>query len=296
VASTPGQGGRFFVWLPWREARVAAGATPLAPRQGPAWAGRPLALVIEDNDHAAELMRVQLEPEGFEIVRAASARHALELLTTRLPMVIILDLLLPDMDGWDLLALLKLPDAPSAHIPVVSVSIGADVQKGYSLGASAVLQKPVSRVELLGAFDDAGMTGARPVTRVLIVDDDPKAVELLATYLQGPHYQVLRAHGGREGIAMARREQPDLIVLDLMMPEVSGFDVVEMLKDSQDTAAIPVVVVTAKTLTAQDKATLHGLVAAVLQKSTFDRGRFANEVRRAIATSPPVLPEEVAAS
>jgi CheY-like chemotaxis protein len=270
---------------------VAAEAAA-ASRAGSALVGRPLALLIEDNDHAAELMRVQLEPEGFEIVRAASARQALEALGTRLPAVIILDLLLPDMDGWDLLALLKLPGATSARIPVVIVSIVADARKGFSLGASAVLQKPVSRDELLGALDDAGMSGPM-VTRVLIVDDDPKAVELLATYLRGPRYEVLRAHGGKEGIATARREQPDLIVLDLMMPEISGFDVVEVLKDGPDTATIPIVVVTAKSLTAQDKATLHGLVAAVLQKSTFDHRRFVNEVHRAIAGSPQALPVEV---
>jgi CheY-like chemotaxis protein len=121
------------------------------------------------------------------------------------------------------------------------------------------------------------------MTRVLLVDDDPKAVDLLAAYLQGPNYSVLRAYCGRDGIAMAQRERPDLIVLDLMMPGVSGFDVVEMLKDSPETATIPIMVVTAKTLTAQDKATLNGMVAVVLQKSDFDHRRFLNEVRRAIA-------------
>ena len=273
------------MWLPWREAGAAAGPVLQAQHQRSASAGRLLALLIEDNDHAAELIRLQLESEGFEIIRAATARHALDALVERLPAIIILDLLLPDMDGWDLLAQLKLPDSASAHIPVVIVSIVADVRKGFSLGASAVLQKPVSREELLGALVDAGVAGARPVSTVLIVDDDPKAAELLATYLKGPSYRVLRAHGGIEGIETARREQPDLIVLDLMMPEVSGFDMVEMLKDSPGTAAIPIVVVTAKTLTAQDKATLNDLVAVVLQKATFNHGRFVNEVHRALAAN-----------
>ena len=278
VASTPGQGSRFLVWLPWREAGVAAGPALQLQHQRSVSAGRPLALVIEDNDRAAELIRLQLESEGFEIIRVGTAQHGLDALARRLPTIIILDLLLPDMDGWDLLALLKLPDSASAHIPVVIVSIVADMRRGFSLGASAVLQKPVSREELLGALVDAGIAGTRPVSTVLIVDDDPKAVELLATYLKGPSYRVLRAHGGAEGIETARRERPDLIVLDLLMPEVSGFDVVEMLKDSAETAAIPIVVVTAKTLTAQDKATLNSLVAVVLQKTSFNHGRFLNEV------------------
>ena len=283
LASTPAQGSRLFVWLPWREAGAAAGPVLNTGAQRAAPAGRPLALLIEDNEHAAELMRVQLEPAGFEIVRAATARGALDWLATRQPTVVVLDLLLPDMDGWDLLGLLKLPDSATAHIPVVIVSIVADMRRGFSLGASAVLQKPVSRDELLGALASVHVHDRKPMTRVLVVDDDPKAVELLAAYLHGPRYSVSRAHGGKEGIAMAQRERPDLIVLDLMMPEVSGFDVVEVLKDSPETATIPIVVVTAKTLTTQDKATLNGLVAVVLQKATFDHGRFVNEVRRAVA-------------
>ncbi|MES2939234.1 MAG: response regulator [Pseudomonadota bacterium] len=283
VASTPGEGTRVVVWLPWREASAAAEQVQGAAFRGSASIARPLALLIEDNDHAAELLRVQLEPAGFDTVRAATGRLALDWLADRVPTVVVLDLLLPDMDGWDMLGLLKQPGAPTARIPVVIVSIVADTRKGISLGASAVLQKPVSRDELLHALADANVNGSRLVTRVLVVDDDPKAVELLAAYLQGPKYSVLRAHGGRDGIEAARRERPDLIVLDLMMPEVSGFDVVEALKDTPETAAIPIVVITAKTLTAQDKATLNGLVAVVLQKTDFDHGRFMNEVHRAIA-------------
>ena len=282
LASTPAQGTRLFVWLPWREA-AAAGPVSSAGPQGAAATGKPVALLIEDNDHAAELMRVTLEPAGFEMSRAATARAALDWLATRQPTVVVLDVLLPDIDGWDLLGLLKLPGRATAHIPVVIVSIVADERKGFSLGACAVLQKPVSREQLLGAIADAHGTGVRPMTRVLLVDDDPKAVDLLAAYLQGPNYSVLRAYGGRDGVAIAQRERPDLIVLDLMMPGVSGFDVVEMLKDSPETATIPIMVVTAKTLTPQDKATLNGMVAVVLQKSDFDHRRFLNEVRRAIA-------------
>jgi signal transduction histidine kinase/CheY-like chemotaxis protein len=283
LASNPGAGSRFVVWLPWRAtsaSRIAA--LPAQRAQAPA-VRRPIALLIEDNHNAAELMRLQLEPEGFEIARATCARDALEWLQLRQPTVVILDLLLPDMDGWDLLAKLKQPEAPTARIPVVIVSIVADARKGFSLGASGVLQKPVSREELLHALADTGALGQHETTRVLLVDDDPKALELLAAYLPGPGFQVLRACGGREGIALARRERPDLIVLDLMMPEVSGFDVVDALKDHADTADIPIVVVTAKTLTPQDKDTLYGLVAVVLQKSEFDRGGFVREVRRAVA-------------
>ena len=117
---------------------------------------------------------------------------------------------------------------------------------------------------------------------MLIVDDDPKAVEILAAYLGEPGYTVLRAFGGKDGIGLALRELPDLLVLDLMMPEVSGFDVVEALKARPETAAIPIVVVTSKELTAADRAQLNGSVATILEKASFDHGRFIAEVRRAL--------------
>ncbi|MBI5276846.1 MAG: response regulator [Burkholderiales bacterium] len=281
LASTPGEGSRFIVWLPWRPVAGEAPAAPPAPGR-PSGKGRPVALVIEDNAHAAELMRLQLEPEGFDVVRASDARDALDWLAAREPTVIILDILLPDMDGWDLLALLKKPGTAASHVPVVIVSIVADARKGFSLGASAVLQKPVSRDELLSALADAGVGGRAPPARVLIIDDEPRAVEVLAAFLHGSSYQVLRAYGGAEGIEAARRDRPDLIVLDLMMPGVSGFDVVEVLKDNPETAAIPIVVVTAKTLSPADKEVLDGMVQGVLEKAQFDHTRFVGEVHRAV--------------
>jgi signal transduction histidine kinase/DNA-binding response OmpR family regulator len=282
LASTPGEGSRFIVWLPWRDGANASAAAANGHASGTTGDGRPIALVIEDNERAGELMRLQLEPEGFEVVRAGTARLALDLLVALQPALVILDLMLPDMDGWDLLARIKHPGSHSAHIPVVIVSIVADEQRGFSLGANAVLQKPVSRDELLAALEDAGIVSADREARVLLVDDDPKAVELLATYLDRPQWRVLKAHGGRDAIEAARRERPDLIVLDLMMPDVSGFDVVETLKDESATAAIPIIIVTAKTLTGEERSMLDGIVTLVLQKASFDHGRFTSEVRRAI--------------
>jgi CheY-like chemotaxis protein len=186
------------------------------------------------------------------------------------------------MDGWDLLARLKQPDSSAAHIPVVIVSIVADARKGFFLGASAVLQKPVARDELIKSLQNLGLAKASRVLKVLVVDDDAKAVDLLSAYLAEPGYTVLRAYGGEEAIAMAKHERPDLLVLDLLMPEVNGFDVVEALKRSPETAAIPIVVVTAKTLTREDRATLNGFVAAILEKAGFNQFQFLDEVQRVL--------------
>lgn len=281
VASAPGEGSCFTVWLPWRLPTPETAAPPAVPAEG---AERCLALVVEDDDAAAEVMRLQLAAEGLHVTRAASAEAALALMGSRHPAVIVLDILLPGMDGWDFLACCKAAGSPWAGVPVVIASVAADSQRGFSLGAAQVLQKPVSRTELVDALHRVGLCPpAGKDCKVLIVDDDPKAVDLLAAYLAEPGYAVLRAYGGREGIAMARDERPDLLVLDLMMPEVTGFDVVEALRGQAETAAIPVIVVTAKTLTAEDRAQLNGDVVAIMEKASFNHGRFAAEVRRAMA-------------
>jgi CheY-like chemotaxis protein len=167
----------------------------------------------------------------------------------------------------------------------VIVSIVADATKGFSLGAAAVMQKPISRQELFESLADLGMVGRsrrEPLT-VLVVDDDPAAVELIAHRVIGMASRVLRAYGGREAIDMARRELPDVIVLDLIMPEVSGFDVVAALQERPETAAIPILVVTALSVSAEERDMLNGYVTSIMEKGDFAPGRLTDEVRRAMA-------------
>jgi CheY-like chemotaxis protein len=278
VTSEPGVGSCFTVWLPWREDIKAAGDTsrPVAPK-------RPTALVVEDNDAAAALMQAQLEENGFVVRRAASAEAALALVSQYTPDLITLDILLPDMDGWQFLARLKATPAWEA-VPVVVVSIAADHGLGFSLGAAQVLQKPIGLDALSKVLQRLGLanTSASDVT-VLVIDDDAGAVELLATQLKQRDYTVLRALGGREGIELAQRYKPDLITLDLEMPEVNGFDVVEALKGSAATAQIPIVVVTAKDLAPGDREHLNGHIHEIVGKAEFDHGRFIGEVQRALS-------------
>jgi CheY-like chemotaxis protein len=167
----------------------------------------------------------------------------------------------------------------------VIVSILADPAKGFSLGASAVIQKPISRQELHETLVDIGVIplAEGDSRRILIVDDDPAAVALMAMHVEGLASTILRADGGRAAIEMARRDHPDLILLDLMMPEVSGFDVVAALHRDPATASIPIVVVTAMEIAAEDRARLNGYVTAIVEKATFDPGQFAAEVRRAMS-------------
>jgi CheY-like chemotaxis protein len=147
------------------------------------------------------------------------------------------------------------------------------------------MQKPISRKELYDSLVELGLLplSQGQTLKVLVVDDDPKAVELVAARIQDLASSVVRAYGGGEAIEAARRELPDLIVLDLMMPDVNGFDVVEALRERAETAHIPVIVVTAKRITAEDRAKLNGYVATIMEKAEFDRDRFTAEVRRALS-------------
>jgi CheY-like chemotaxis protein len=170
-------------------------------------------------------------------------------------------------------------------VPIVIISIVADLDKGFALGAAAVMQKPVSRKDLYDSLLGLGLlplAQGHPL-KVLVIDDDPKAVELIAARMRGMASTVVRAYGGVEGVEATRRELPDLIVLDLMMPEMSGFDVVEALHERPETARIPIVVVTAKQVTAEDRNRLHGYVMTIMEKGDFDSARFTSEVRRAMS-------------
>ena len=287
VESAVGEGSCFTVWLPLRalaEGALTSSAKTPAAHHVAGLEGVRTALVVEDDFKSADLIRVQLEAEGFKVLHAGSAEAALALAVQQPLSLITLDIMLPNMDGWEFLSRLKqIPDL--RRIPVVIISIVADRNKGFALGAAAVMQKPISRQELYESLVDLGLfpVSKGQALKVLIVDDDPKAVELIAVRILGMAGTVLRAYGGREAIDVARRELPDLIVLDLLMPDVNGFDVVEALKLRPDTGRIPIMVVTAKDVTDEDRAKLNGFVTSILEKADFDRDRFAAEVRRAMS-------------
>jgi CheY-like chemotaxis protein len=246
--------------------------------------GERTALIIEDDFKSADLIRVQLEAEGFRVLHVATAEEAFELAGQQPLALITLDIMLPNMDGWEFLTRIK-QMAPLCHIPIVIISIVADQTRGFALGAAAVMQKPISRQELyesLVALNLFPVAEGR-ILKVLVVDDDPKAVELVAERMLGIAGTVFRAYGGQEAIDIARKELPDVIVLDLMMPDVNGFDVVEALHGDPTTQRIPIVIVTAKHITPQDRSKLNGFVTTIMEKANFETPRFTAEVRRAMS-------------
>jgi PAS domain S-box-containing protein len=290
VASAEGQGSCFTVWLPLRTGAEAAavlrgsGDAEVVLGDG---LERRLALVVDADEQAAELIQLLLEAEGFAVLRASNAEQALELAPRQALSLISVAVELAGTQGWEFL--LRLRNVSTlARVPVVIVAGEANGNLTLTGGAAAVLQKPLSRAQLKASLDHLGLQATPERTHtVLVVDDDPKAVEVIATFLPAPAYAVVRAYSGPEAIALALRVRPDLILLDLMMPEMTGFEVAEALQANPDTARIPILVVTAKQITKQDRATLNvdpAKVINVVEKASFNRARFVTEVRRALLT------------
>jgi len=277
VESEPGKGSTFTFTLPLGD----QAAVSLEERPGPEEDGRPLVLVVEDDPRTLDLLRFSLSKEGFRVEEALDGEEALAKARALQPFLITLDILLPKKDGWEVLRELK-EDGATRDIPVVIVSIVDEPRRGFSLGAADYILKPFDREDLLrrlGRYSFTTKVHGRPV-KVLIVDDDPLAVEMLAGMLKPAGFGILKAFDGRQGIELAMEHRPDLIVLDLLMPDVSGFEVVQRLKADPRTKEIPVFVVTVKDLTPEDKQRLNSLVAAVMPKGAFAKEEFLEEVGR----------------
>jgi PAS domain S-box-containing protein len=287
VASFEGTGSRFVVWLPIRivDATSTHKSADLTSLVQSAVSPMGTALIVENDLHAASQLRAMLEVEGFEVVQAQDVPAALDVATQQPLSLITIDMDLTNDGGWEFL--LKIRELPAlANVPVVIVSNQIDSSIALSNGAAAVLQKPIDRREL---NDSLLLLGLEPamfmIRKVLVIDDDPKAVELIAAFLPLAEYSVVRAFSGSEGIALAERLLPDVIILDLMMPEVNGFDVVAALQRNSRTSAIPIIIVTAKNVTLEDVAELKGgsgTVVAIVEKTSFDRLEFVAGVRRAL--------------
>jgi signal transduction histidine kinase/CheY-like chemotaxis protein len=260
VASEVGAGSRFTVRLPIdRPVAAALDPLPVLPE------GVPKVLVIEDDPAAQELLRVHLEGAGFAVVPTASGRQALAWLSEMRPDAVILDILLPEMDGWEILQRLK--SEPSTRtIPVMVVSVVDDRQLGLALGAVDYLVKPVSRellLESIGRLTFTTKVRSRTVT-ALVIDADPAAPARYRQLLEPDGFRVIAAVDGASGRRRAVDDRPDLILVDAILPDVDGLELASMLRHDPRTAAIPVWVSTPEGLAADAKAHLNGNVQGIL--------------------------------
>ena len=282
VESEAGKGSTFGFALPAGSVEPALTSVPqvgldsglpaeLAPGPGPT------VVVVEDDRRSFDLLRVYLEATGARVVSARDGEEGLDTVRRLSPAGVILDILLPGIDGWEVLAQLK-ADPGTAAIPVIVVSMLDERGRGFMLGAAEYLVKPVSKDQLLAALYRAAAMPERKHT-VVAIDDDPLAIELVRASLEPEGWTVLGAATGQEGLALIRERKPSAVLLDLLMPGMDGFEVVEALRADPDTKSVPVVILTSKSMTQQDKERLQGRITYVARKTDFDLSGLAGLVR-----------------
>jgi PAS domain S-box-containing protein len=297
VESNISEGSHFIAWLPTRvfdpknrKPNVSASSTSATTGS---LSAPPCVLVIDDDMAVRELIQRRLSKEGFNIQTATTGEMGLQLAKEQKPDLIILDVMIGEMTGWSILSALK-KDPDTASVPVIVATIMDEKNLGFSLGASDFIAKPIDRSRLLSVLQRYGFK--KNSGHILIVEDDIATREMLYRMLQKEGWEVSQAENGQQamekikaGLAAADQQNnrglPDLILLDLMMPEMDGFQVIAELRESPQTQSLPVVVITAMDLSEQDYERLNGSVRQILEKGAFSREQLLQQVRELVLSS-----------
>ncbi|MFQ5657206.1 MAG: response regulator, partial [Candidatus Methylomirabilales bacterium] len=291
VESVPGQGSTFTIRLPVEVVDPKVTAVPRAEEMPTSFLPRQerarTVLVIDDDPTVHDLMQRFLSKEGLHMVPASNGEEGLRLAKALRPAVITLDVLMPGMDGWAVLTALK-ADPDLADIPVIMVTIGDDRDMGYALGAAEYLTKPVNWKRLAGLLQKYRCP--HPPCPVLLVEDDADMRAMMGRMLEKGGWAVAVAENGRVALERMAERRPDLVLLDLMMPEMDGFQFLEAIRKNEEWRSVPVVVITAKDLTTEDRLRLSGSVAQILEKGAYSQEELLREVRDLVASC--VRPEE----
>jgi CheY-like chemotaxis protein len=284
VGSKPGKGSTFTIRLP----RIAQSDEAIVTKaRGEVHAPtthttaeeteEPLILVVDDDSTVRELVERHLKRAGFAVVTARGGQEGLRLVRELRPAAVTLDIMMPDLDGWTVLAAIK-GDPALASIPVVLMSIVDQKNRGYALGAADYLVKPVKRTKLIETLTAiCGSTAGR----VLLVDDDDVVRRSVRQALEPIGWKVTEAEDGQVAVEAITAARPDVIILDLMMPKMDGFEFLDELRARPDWQGIPVVIITAKDLTEADRERLNGGVERIIQKS--DRDEMLRQLSREIS-------------
>lgn len=288
VQSETGVGSTFTLAIPIRYA-VPSRAAATAPlhhmvHQAEAVppAGGRVVLAIDDDPDVICLLQENLGEAGYRVVGATDGEEGIEKARQLKPFAILLDILMSPTDGWQVLHRLK-ADVVTRDIPVVVLSIVDNRELGYRLGAFDYVLKPLDREAILGTL--ARIPASQPppkLVHLLVVDDDPQVADLLRQLLEDEPYEVRSTADGREALAAVAQQRPDIILLDLLMPVLDGFGVIEQLRQDPKHCDIPIVVLTAKTLTLEELAQLQRSVSRVIQKEGLERERLLEQLRSAL--------------
>src|SRR5205085_4844224 len=281
LTSEPGKGTTFIIRLPTEvrepDAESAAGSQPVAAPLK--MEGKPV-LVIDDDADTRQVLKHFLNRKGFPVECASSGEEGLGLARELHPMAIILDVMMPGMDGWAVLSALK-SEPELRNIPVIMLTIVDDKNLGYALGATDYMIKPVDRdrmIEILAKFRDVP-----PPRSALVVDDEEADRKMLTQILEKERWTVVQAENGLVALELIAKQRPDLILLDLMMPKMNGYQFVAELYKHDEWRSIPIVVVTAKDMTIEERIKLDGYVEKVLPKHALTEDALLAEIQDLIA-------------
>ena len=281
VESTPGVGSTFTIRLPGRVTTSDRTVPTDSPQAKVGPDRTPTVLVIDDDPAFRDLVTRFLGKEGFRVVTASDGDEGLMRARQLLPDLITLDVMMPGLDGWALLAALKAEPA-LADIPVIMLTMADDRNKGFALGASEYLTKPLDRGRLAAILRK--YRGRGLCCSALVAEDDEVTRRVLRETLEREGWDVAEAEDGRAALAAVAVRRPDLILLDLLMPEMDGFEFLEELRKEEANRSIPIVVITCKTIAAEDRRRLNGSVERILLKKASSREDLLRQVRDLAAT------------
>ncbi|MFQ5561444.1 MAG: PleD family two-component system response regulator [Nitrospinota bacterium] len=240
----------------------------------------PAVLCIDDDPDVLDLLEQYLRDAGYHMVGLTNPNDAVQKAKEFRPMAITLDIRMPNKDGWSILKELK--EDPLTHeIPVILLTILDEKDLGYELGAFDYLQKPINPNLLLTVIE---RTGVKKVETILIVDDEPESIDLMKGILEEQGIDVDSAGNGKEALETIGRKIPDLMVLDLMMPEMDGFEVISRMRAKKEWAGIPVLVVTGKSLSQEEREFLNLKVEVLMNKAGMSRESVLREVTRTLSS------------
>jgi adenylate cyclase len=266
VESELGHGSKFLITLPTHVGEAAEpmrAPEPARTRVAGSAHQAPLILVVDDDRTVREVVRRYLEREGFMVAEADGGREGLRLARELNPTAITLDITMPDLDGWTVLAAIK-GDPTLASIPVILLTIHDEKNRGFALGASEYLVKPIDRDILIHVLQ---RISAPTGSSILVVDDDEMSRRGLRTALEEAGWQVAEADNGHAALTRLNKARPNAILLDLMMPEMNGFEFLDEVRQRDEWRDIPIIVITARDITAEDRVRLNGRVESIIQKA-----------------------------
>lgn len=286
VVSELGSGSTFTVWLPAEvDAGPSGGDTAVVQSQA-MWQNRKQVLVIDDDPTARQLLQRYFEEEGYSVILAETGLQGLAKAKALRPSLITLDIQLPDISGWEVLEIIKASEA-LASIPIMLVSITEDKKRGYELGADGYFKKPITRAQLHQHLEKlkARLEAQYQDQLILVIEDDKDTRDLFTRMLERRGCTVQQASNGREGLDRIDNTKPDLIVLDLMLPEMDGFAFLDAMQENEATSRIPVIVVTGRRLEPPEIEYLQQHTRCILAKGQYNQETLLGAIRHQVELS-----------